>query len=490
MARADRRRAERAAAKTTGQPAAGAGAVTVAFVYSTEVAYSWHASMLNAVYFDLGAGRRLLRGGNVGVRYGTGGIVSARNRGVQAYLDTKDAEWLLWIDTDMGFDHDMVERLVAAADPVERPVVGALAFMNRETNPTGPGTFRTIPAPTIFDWNTDADGNEGFVVRWAYERDQLVRCAGTGSACILIHRSVFERVRDEFGPVWYDPLRNPSTGELISEDLSFCGRLSMLDIPLHVHTGIRTSHLKHVWLDEDHFERNMPAMFTPAPEGTAAEPTAIIVPVLERPDAAARFMASAVETAPAATVYAVATRTDQETAEAWRAAGATVIETDRVTFAEKANDGYRASSEPWVFLVGDDVRFHPGWLEQAQHVARITGAELVATNDLFNRAVQAGAHATHPLIRRSWIDSHGASWDGPGTVAHEGYRHWYVDNEWTLVAQQAGVFGYAPTAIVEHLHPLAGKAANDHVYDLGQSAVEADQQLWIDRAARYAQVAA
>lgn len=470
VTRAERRRADRAAAK----PAASSGAVTVGYVHGAEVAYSWHQSLTHLMLYDLGGQARTIRGGTLSVRYGTGGIVAARNQVAAAFLDTKDAEWLWWVDTDMGFEPDTIERLVAVADPTERPVVGALAFMMRETATDNLGGFHTRPAPTIFDWVERPDGTQGFSVRWRYDHDQLIRCSGTGSACILIHRSVLAQMRDAFG-TWYDPLRNPANdGELISEDLSFCGRLAMLDIPLHVHTGIRTSHLKQVWLSEQ--------TYTWFAEVTA-KPTAVIVPVLRRPHNAAPFMDSLAATAPEAAVYALASDDDPDTAQAWRDAGATVITTPAVTFAEKANVGYRATTEPWLFLTGDDVRFHPGWLQAAQRVATATGADVVATNDKLNAAVQTGQHATHPLIRRRYVDEHGASWDGPGTVAHEGYRHWYVDNEWTTVARQRHAFAYAPDAIVEHLHPLAGKADDDEVYRLGQRHQDADGALYRRRLA-------
>src|SRR5690606_39990369 len=40
--------------------------------------------------------------------------------------------------------------------------------------------------------------------RATYPVNTVVRCAGTGSAFILIHRSVFERIEADQGPVWYD----------------------------------------------------------------------------------------------------------------------------------------------------------------------------------------------------------------------------------------------------------------------------------------------
>jgi hypothetical protein len=94
------------------------------------------------------------------------------------------------------------------------------------------------------------DGVSGFMPRHDYEPDTLTQCSGTGSACILIHRSVFETL----GPNPYLPLRNPSTGELLGEDLSFCARAAEHDIPVYVDAAVKTSHLKPIWMAEDQFK--------------------------------------------------------------------------------------------------------------------------------------------------------------------------------------------------------------------------------------------
>ena len=220
----------------------------------------------------------------------------------------------------------------------------------------------------------------------------------------------------------------------------------------------------------------------------AAEETAVIVPVLGRPGSAAPFMESlAASGAPLARVYAVADLDDPDTAKAWDEAGATVLTFADFgrpgTFAQKVNAGYRVTSEPWLLLTGDDVRFHPGWLDQAQAAAR-DGAAVVGTNDLHNPRVVAGDHSPHPLIRRAYIDEHGASWDGPKIVAHEGYRHWFVDDEIVLAAKQRGTWVMAIHAKVEHLHPLWGLAADDATYALGREHTEADKALFEARLAR------
>jgi hypothetical protein len=103
---------------------------------------------------------------------------------------------------------------------------------------------------------------------------------------------------------------------------------------------------------------------------------------------------------------------------------------------------------------------------------------VVGTNDLGNPRVTSGEHATHLLIRRSYVDEHGASWDGPKTVCHEGYRHWYVDDEIVTAAKQRGTWAMALGSVVEHLHPMWGKGEPDEVYLAGQASAKADAELF------------
>src|SRR6266487_1246321 len=258
------------AADEDGRPSP-AESVSIAYVNSNTVCYSWHHSIVELLGWDFANNARTLSGGFVGIRHGTGGLVEARNKAIIEFLAESRADWLWWIDTDMGFAPDTVDRLFEAADPVERPMIGALCFTQREADMDGMGGWRCKATPTIFDWakvniwdTKTVDGEtkrekvgeqQGFAVKWDYPANTLVQCAGTGAACILIHRSVFERIEEKFGQVWYDRLPNISTNQLISEDLSFCIRAGTVGFPLFVHTGVRTTHQKTLWLSEEDYWR-------------------------------------------------------------------------------------------------------------------------------------------------------------------------------------------------------------------------------------------
>lgn len=443
------------------------GTVAVGVVFDVECATSFMLSIADVKEWDERSRRRIVPQGFLWQRYGTDGLVQARNGVVERFLKT-DAEWLFWLDSDMGVRPAILDQLLSVADPDTAPIVGGLCFMQVEVAQDGQGGFRCLPRVTIFDWK-EGLGQRFLESRPTYPVNALVPCGGTGSACVIIHRSIFEKIKKEHGPRWYDRVANDSTGRLVSEDLSFCIKA---DVPIHVYTAAKTTHLKHLWLGEEDFWQAKTAQ-------PADEPVAVIVPVMRRPQAAAKFMRSLRASTGLATVYAVADPLDVDTQQAWKDAGATVLISDRgYTFAQKANCGYLHTSEPWLFLAGDDVHFHPGWFDHALEVARTENVSVVGTDDLGNASVRNGEHATHPLVRRSYVDEQGASWDGPGVLCHEGYGHWYVDNEWTMVAKQRGQFGMALGAVVEHLHPLWRKGDPDDVYEQGQRSRDADRRCW------------
>lgn len=444
---------------------------------------SYNRSLLPMLAFDLGGEQRLWRGGYLFQQVSSVGVVEGRNGAVTAFLES-DAEWLFFVDADMGFEPDTLERLLAVADELERPIVGGLCFgygaLSSQVD-YGQAVIKH-PFPTIFDLVDEPGEGPMFRPRWSYLPNVVQQCAATGAACLLIHRSVLEKMADKFGAgQWFNRMRHPEGTKLWGEDTSFCYRAAMLHIPVYVHAGVRTSHLKSLYVTETTYMQHIIA-------DPATEEVAVIVPVMKRPQNAEPFMRSLRASTGLATVYAIGDEDDEETLCAWSDAGAHVRLSPRGrSFAAKVNHGYEHTTEPWIFIVGDDVKFQRGWLDHAQHVARVFDAKVVGTNDLGTDRVRAGEHATHLLIARDYIDKQGASWDGPGVVAHEGYRHWFVDDEIVNAAKERGVWATALASVVEHLHPLFGKAEDDPVYRKGKAHAAQDQKLFQARLKAYSE---
>lgn len=249
-------------------------AVCVAFVHTDEVDFNFFFSFWQLLARDLAGNGKVWRGGYSITYGGTGDLAAARNGAVKAFLEDNKADWLWFVDTDMGFGSDTVDRLLASAHPENRPVVGAMTFSAMREEEDGLGGFRLLFTPVIMDW-VHTDEQTGFSVRWDYPKDELTRCDGTGSACILIHRSVFEQVREMYTAEnpqwanWYSRVINPATKELVGEDLSFCLRLLQRGIPVHVDTSVQTTHAKRLWLAQEDYWRQR--ALTPPPVGFEPE---------------------------------------------------------------------------------------------------------------------------------------------------------------------------------------------------------------------------
>lgn len=196
--------------------------------------------------------------------------------------------------------------------------------------------------------------------------------------------------------------------------------------------------------------------------------TVVLVPVLRRPGNVVPLIESLTEnTRTPCRILFLCTRGDRAEIDAVTAAGADLLEIQpqkRGDYAKKINAGYRHSSEPFLFLGADDLRFHPGWLDRALDAMTDPAIGVVGTNDLGNSRVIAGEHATHSLVRRTYVDEHGTI-DEPGKILHEGYPHEFVDDEFVQTARRRGAFVSCSDSVVEHLHPLWGKAPTDELYD-------------------------
>jgi hypothetical protein len=210
----------------------------------------------------------------------------------------------------------------------------------------------------------------------------------------------------------------------------------------------------------------------------------VLVPVLDRPKNVAPLVKSFAASGAPGRLLFIADADDRAERAAIASAGAEVLvsHANVRTWPRKVNMGYRSTSEPWMLLCGDDVRFHPGWF-QATAGLRAQGFGVIGTNDLGNARVLRGEHSTHTLVSRAYADDFGTI-DSPGEVVHEGYRHCFTDDELIRTAKARGVWSPCLTSIVEHAHPFWKKAPMDPVYALGQESFPRDAALFQRRAER------
>lgn len=219
--------------------------VIVAYAHPGEVNGFFHDSLLrlfdhDRAHADQVAGRVSLRSGPR--------IATARNTIVRKFLET-DAEWLWMLDTDMTFAPDTLERLMEVVDAAERPIMGGLCFG---------GSRGGVVFPTLYRLRQPGANQGPIEIIKDYPDDTVVKVDATGAACLLIHRSVFERIASLVRPdgarafpepmVWFQ--ETVYAGIDFGEDWTFCMRAQQTAIPVHVHTGIKIGHIKPAVVDE------------------------------------------------------------------------------------------------------------------------------------------------------------------------------------------------------------------------------------------------
>lgn len=234
----------------------GDGIVQIAYLHPEHVSHSWHDSMRRMHDFDRTLPQPRIEPRPLNIRCGSGAlIVRNRNFAVTLFLDKTPHEWLLFVDTDMGFEPDAVHRLLEVADPVSAPFVGALCFALMESEYDGLGGHRFTIVPTLYKiGNVIETGHARLCYYGDYPQDTVVQVAATGAAFILVHRSALEALREKHGDKWFDQVVDED-GDVVGEDFSFCVRLGAAGFPMFVHTGVKTNHHKEIWLSEEDYLR-------------------------------------------------------------------------------------------------------------------------------------------------------------------------------------------------------------------------------------------
>ena len=123
-----------------------------------------------------------------------------------------------------------------------------------------------------------------------------------------------------------------------------------------------------------------------------------------------------------------------------------------------------AEKHEYIQFLAHDIVLQTPWESRFIDVLEDFPVGMVYGNDL----VHNGRLATHPLIRSSMIKAVG--FYGCPAVEHN-----FFDNYWMAVSQAFGACFYLSNVIMEHNHPIVGKAASDEISVKIYSLLESDQ---------------
>ena len=225
--------------------------VCLSWIHPGDVSGWFAMSVANLLSLDHRMGQHIVGPrGDVIALQSSPRIAEARNKVIDLFATLEqEPEWLLMIDSDMTFEPDLLERLMAVAHPERVPILGGLCFAGGRVH---------APYPTIYR-QVDEGGYVSVDRVDEYPRDALVKVGATGGACLLMHRGALAAMKNTYGkdnapyPWFAEGVVGPK-GEPWGEDIVFCLRANAIGIPVHVDTRVKLGHVKTQVIDELFFD--------------------------------------------------------------------------------------------------------------------------------------------------------------------------------------------------------------------------------------------
>lgn len=168
-------------------------------------------------------------------------IYDARNE-IAIDAITNEADYVLWLDSDMKFDADLMERLTEHMENGCDMVTG-LYF--KRTYPTEPVISRTLMPPELID-DTMV---KRITVYDDYPQNALFPVQGCGFGAVMMKTELIRAVWDKFGPPFHP---YPWCGE----DYAFCYRVNQLGRTIWCDSRIKLGHVgqavygEETWLNQ------------------------------------------------------------------------------------------------------------------------------------------------------------------------------------------------------------------------------------------------
>lgn len=461
----------------------GPAKLVIAHLHPGEVATSWQQSMMNTIAFDQQGPRRLFddatgRLGMISTQSGVGQIDRARNEVVDIFLrEHRDAELLMFVDSDMGWDSDAVERMAQTMESGDLDVLGGLCFGQRTAGMLPSRAVRTDWFPTIYRW---AEGENGFDTAHDYPADQVIEVGATGAAFLMISRRCLEAIKAAEGETWFT--LETVDGRRFGEDLSFCLRARRHGFKVHVDTGVRTSHAKTVWFTEDDYRLS---------RRPSASAVTVVIPVKDELELTRGLVSQLRSQGGYSEILLFDNGSTDPEMRRW-------LESQDVAEVFDASDCPGGISQMWnagiaeainrhrgladVVFLNNDVRLGPQFLQRLVAGLRHSGAQAVSAS--YDARPGRGVLPVRGICANRYDGTGGlagfafalsAEWLAGGFRFDEDMAWWYSDNDLCLSIDKAGGwYGIVTDAACEHV----GGGSNTETPDWWQDRIEQDRKAF------------
>lgn len=413
-------------------------------------------SLVFTVVYDAHHYGRIVNGGSY-LQFGTTNIAQGRNEIVRRFLE-RDEDWLWFIDTDQGWEPDTLERMVASAHPVERPILGALAFSYSRGD-------AQEQKPTL--WGITPEGKFGRHLQ-VPETPGVYPFASTGTGCVLIHRRVLEGVRDftpkgadrPFGATaqpWFEYakwINDEGAPDILGEDLTFFLRAAAAGFVTHVDTSIGVDHWKKFAVNLDTYSRQAIRV---------RPPCVAVIPVKGKHHLTRALVDQLLEQGDVAYIAIMDNGSDSDPYVDERV---DVIECAGLNIHEMWNRGVDDALGQFdvcdVAILNNDLEIGPDFLAGLSHELRSDERRLAVSPNYDGRPV-SGFQQVHGICANRYDGTGGLAGfafmvkgetfrEGSPLRFDENLQWWFGDNLFCLAMEQVGgVYGIATRTSVKHL---------------------------------------
>lgn len=166
------------------------------------------------------------------VNFSVGSLIYDSRNKLAAKAMKEEADYILWLDSDMVFSPDLLEKLIDD----DKDMVSGIYF--RRTSPWTPVIFKDSELKdSRLEWTDYVE----------YPKETLFKVAGAGFGCVLMKTDILFDMVGRFGD-WFSPLYNSG------EDLSFCYRARELGYEIWCDSRVKCGHMSHQMITEDFYE--------------------------------------------------------------------------------------------------------------------------------------------------------------------------------------------------------------------------------------------
>ena len=177
---------------------------------------------------------------DVEVQFGieTGSLVYNARNSLARQAVKSEADWVLWLDSDMVFDPDLLDKMLTVCIENDIDFLTALCF--RRKPPYTPCLFERL--------DVRKDGKGASYTALLSVPDGRFRVEGCGLAGVLMSTDVLISVAAKFNGAMFDPMYG------FGEDVTFCWRARQCGYEIWCDSDIEMGHVGQCVVTRGYFE--------------------------------------------------------------------------------------------------------------------------------------------------------------------------------------------------------------------------------------------